>query len=100
VKKRTTLAAVVAVAASTLGVPIVATGDCILNAKSKTSYVILDSHTILLKGGIGNDILIKSFAFFNTASQVTVLKDSFCDFETAVLYVDGQTVDAQQVKGL
>lgn len=81
-------------------VPALALGDCILNAKSKTSYVILDSHTILLKGGIGKDILIKSFAFFYATSQVTVLKDSFCDYESAVLYVDGQVIDAQQVKGL
>jgi hypothetical protein len=77
-----------------------AVADCILNAKSKTTYEVLDSHTILLKGGIGNAILVKSFAFFHSSSQVTVLKDSFCDFESAVLYVDGEVVDAQQVKGL
>jgi hypothetical protein len=77
-----------------------ANADCVLNAKSKTSYMVLDSHTILLKGGIGKDILIKSFAFFYSTSQVTVLKDNFCDFESSVLYVDGQVVDAQQVKGL
>jgi hypothetical protein len=74
--------------------------DCILNAKSKTSYVVLDSHTIILKGGIGKDILIKSFAFFYSSSEVSVLKDSFCDYESAVIYADGEVVDAQQVKGL
>ena len=72
--------------------------DCIYGAKSKMSYVVLDSHTILLKGGVGKDILIKSFSFFYSTSQVTILKDSFCDYESAVLYVDGATVDAQQVK--
>jgi hypothetical protein len=77
-----------------------ANADCILNAKSKTTYVALDSHTILLRGGIGRDILIKSFAFFYSTSQVTVLKDNFCDYESSVLYVDGEAVDAQQVKGL
>lgn len=77
-----------------------ASAGCILNAKSKTSYVVLDSHTILLKGGIGNDILIKSFAFFYSTSQVSVLKDNFCDYESSVLYVDGQVVDVQQVKSL
>jgi|GEM_PF-1893698 len=74
--------------------------DCILSAKSKTSYVILDSHTLILKGGIGKDVLVKSYHFFNSASQITVLKDSFCDYESAVLYVDGEVVDAQQVKSL
>ena len=75
-----------------------ANADCIFGAKSKTSFVILDSHTILLKNGPGKDILIKSFSFFNSGSSVSVLKDSFCDYESAVLYVDGQVVDAQQVK--
>ena len=74
-----------------------ANADCVISAKSKRSYVVLDSHTIMLKNGIGADIIIKSFAFFNTASQLTVLKDSFCSFENAVLYVDGEVVDVQQV---
>ena len=75
-----------------------ANADCVFGAKSKMSYVVLDAHTILLKNGPGKDILIKSFAFFNTASSLTVLKDSFCDYESAVLYLDGQVVDVQQVK--
>jgi hypothetical protein len=72
--------------------------DCVYGAKSKMSFVILDSHSILLKNGPGKDILIKSFSFFNSGSTVTILKDSFCDYESAVLYVDGNVVDAQQVK--
>jgi hypothetical protein len=71
----------------------------VVGAKLATSYVVLDSHTIILKGS-GNGILIKSFSFFNTASNGSILKDSFCDFESAVLYVDGEVVDVQQVKKL
>lgn len=77
-----------------------AQADCVLNAKSATKFQLLDNHTILLSGGISGSILIKSFAFFSPGSQVTVLKDNFCDFEEAVLYVNGETVDAQQVKQL
>ena len=77
-----------------------ATADCVYGAKSKTSYVFLDNHTILLKGGYGRDILIKSFSFFYSSSEVTVQKDDFCDYESTVLYVDGETVDAQQVKSI
>lgn len=91
---------VAAIGAALLLSMTTARADCVLNAKSKTSYVVLDSNTIILKGGIGKDILIKSFSFFYSSSQVTVLKDSFCDYESAVLYVDGQVVDAQQVKGI
>ena len=72
--------------------------DCVVGAKMALSYVVLDSHTIILK--VSNGILIKSFHFFNTVSSVSVLKDSFCDYESAVLYVDGEVVDVQQVKRL
>ncbi|MGQ7939142.1 hypothetical protein [Paraburkholderia sp. D1E] len=72
--------------------------DCVIGAKGATKYQVLDNHTILLSGGISGSILIKSFTFFTSSSQVAVLKDDFCDFEDAVLYVDGETVDAQQVK--
>lgn len=72
--------------------------DCIMNAKSATKFQILDNHTILLSGGLSGAILIKSFAFFQVTSQVSVLKDDFCDFESSVLYVDGEVIDAQQVK--
>lgn len=77
-----------------------ALADCVYGAKDKTSYVVLDSHTIVLRGGYGGDILIKTFAFINSSSSVTVLKDSFCSYESSVLYIDGQTVDANDVKKL
>ena len=77
---------------------LTAKADCVFGAKGKASFVILDSHTILLKNGPGRDIVIKSFSFFYSGSSVSVLKDSFCDYESAVLYVDGQVVDAQQVR--
>ena len=74
--------------------------DCVYGAKSKTQYVVLDSHTILLKGGIGSDILIKSLSFFSKNSELTILKDSFCSYDTAVLYVNGEVVDVSVVKKL
>ena len=77
-----------------------ANADCVIGAKSKTNFQIIDSHTILLSGGIGKNIIIKTFSYFTNNSTVTVLKDSFCDYENAVLYVDGDVVDAQQVKSI
>jgi hypothetical protein len=74
--------------------------DCVINAKLKQKFVILDAHTVVLTGGIGPDILIKTFAFFTGRPNLTVLKDSFCSYESAVLYVDGEVVDAQEVKDL
>lgn len=72
--------------------------ECVLNAKSKVSFQVIDSHTIMLTGGLGKGIIIKTFAFLTSVSKVTVLKDDFCDYESAVLYVDGEVIDVQQVK--
>lgn len=77
-----------------------AAADCVVGAKLSLQFIVLDEHTIILKNAGGHDILIKSFAFFYPTSQVTVLKDSFCDYASAVLYVDGQAIDAQEVKNL
>ena len=77
-----------------------ASADCVFGAQAKTSFIVLDNHTIVLTGGYGSKILIKTFAFLNRGSQLTVLKDSFCSFESAILYVDGEVVDANQVTNL
>jgi hypothetical protein len=74
--------------------------DCVVGAKLALSYVILDQNTLILKNAGGHDILIKSFAFFYPGTSITVLKDSFCDFATAVLYANGETIDVQEVKNL
>jgi hypothetical protein len=71
--------------------------DCVYGAKDKTKYTVIDSHTIILQGGYGSEILIKTYAFINRNSEITVLKDNFCSFESAVLYIDGEVVDANQV---
>lgn len=72
--------------------------ECVIGVKGSTKYQVIDSHTLILTGGYGGTFLLKSFSFFQPTSQVTVLSDSFCDFASAVLYVDGQKVDVQQVK--
>ena len=85
------------VAVAIAAVAFNANADCVYGAKEKTSFVVLDSHTIILKGGYGNDILIKTYSFINSYSSITVLKDSFCSYDSAVLYVDNETVDVNQV---
>jgi hypothetical protein len=76
-----------------------ASAGCVVGAKMATTFTVLDSHTLILHSGSHN-IMIKTFAFFYPSSSITVLKDSFCSFESAVLYIDGQVVDAQQVEKL
>ena len=71
--------------------------DCVYGAKAKTSYQVLDSKTLMLKGGYGSNIIIKTYSYFYSSSSVQVLKDSFCSYDNAVLYIDGEVVDAQQV---
>lgn len=78
----------------------VAVADCVYSAKSSTSFQMLDPNTIWLRGGGHGGIIVKTFSFIYTPSDVQVLKDDFCDYEGAVLYIDGEVIDAQTVKSL
>jgi len=89
-----------AAAAILMGCAVTANAECVVGAQSAITFRVLDTHTIVLSGGPSGAILIKSFAFFNTSSSVSVLKDDFCDFDSNVLYVDGEAVDVQQVKSI
>ena len=77
-----------------------ALADCVFSAKDKTKFSRLDNHTIVLSGGIGSDMILKTYCFIYQSSSVTVLKDSFCSYEGAVLYVDNQVCDVNQVEKL
>ena len=73
--------------------------DCVVGASMALSFNILDNSTIILNGP--SKILIKTYCYcFYAGTTVTVLKDSFCSYEHAVLYVNGTAVDAQDVKRL
>ncbi|QFR42875.1 hypothetical protein [Sulfurimonas xiamenensis] len=72
--------------------------DCVYGAKDKTNFVVLDSNSIVLKGGYGSDILIKTYCYIYSSSDVQILKDDFCDYESAIMYIDGEVCDANQVK--
>ena len=75
----------------------VSQADCVYGAKDKTSFQVLDGNTLMLKGGYGSNIIIKTYSYFYSSSNVQVLKDSFCSYDSAVLYIDGEVVNAQQV---
>jgi hypothetical protein len=71
--------------------------DCVHGAKDKKKFTVVDSHTVSLGGGTGPEIIIKTHTAVDASAAITVLKDSFCSHETAVLLVDGETVDATKV---
>ena len=71
--------------------------DCVYFAKSKTTFTILDSRTLMLSGGTGPDIIIKVYVTLTSASKITVLKDDFCSHDTNVLYIDGRLESVGQV---
>ncbi|MFM0236187.1 hypothetical protein [Paraburkholderia sediminicola] len=86
-----------AVCCIALVIPSSGFADCVIGAKSKTTFSVLDSHTVILKGGYGPSIIVKTLSFVHTSSSLTVLKDDFCSSENAVLYIDGDVADAGQV---
>lgn len=77
----------------------VAHADCVFGAKNKTSYVVVDSNTIILKG-YGSDILIKTYSYISSFSNVMVLKDSFCSYGSNVLLIDGSPASVSDVTSL
>ena len=77
-----------------------ALADCVFGAKDKTSFNRIDNHTIILSGSIGSDMILKTYCFIYQSSSVTVLKDSFCSHESAVLYIDNEVCDVNQVDKL
>jgi hypothetical protein len=74
--------------------------ECVAGTKSKTTFRVIDGHNILLSGGYGPEIFIKTFDYFNQYSRVEILMDSFCDYQTGVLYIDGRIVNVNEVKVL
>jgi hypothetical protein len=98
--KPTTHCLIIIIAILFLVIVSSAGADCVYGGKSKTSFTRLDSHTIVLNGGYGPKMLIKTFCFIYTSSEVSILKDNFCSYENAVLYVDGEVCDAQSVQTL
>lgn len=81
---------------------IVSNADCVYGAKDKTKFKIIDEKTILLTGGYGKDILIKIYDYYTIQSyaRVTVLKDSFCSYDSKVLLIDKRVTDVAEVTGL
>lgn len=77
-----------------------AKADCIYGAKTKTNFSMIDSHTAILKGGVGPDLLIKTMDFIYSGSSILVLKDSFCDYDDSAIYIDGNTINLTQVRRL
>lgn len=74
--------------------------ECVLGQSTATGFRVLDPHTFVLMGGVAGYTMIRTFAFLQPSSNVAVAKDSFCDFESGTLVVDGQRIDIQEVKHL
>jgi hypothetical protein len=73
---------------------------CVYGAKSKSAFIVLDNHTFVLKGGYGSDILVKTYAYVRRNSEITVLKDSFCSYDSSAIYIDGELAALKQVERL
>lgn len=88
----------IAIAAALVLASSVARADCAISASTATHVQVIDQHILVLWGGAAGAIMIKSFEFFYPTSQIGVLKDSFCDFATDVIALDGRSINVQEVK--
>lgn len=75
----------------------VASADCVFLAQAKHDIVLLDRHTVLLTGGLGGDVILKTFAGIDRRSEIIVIRDNFCSFTPSVLLVDGELVSVGRV---
>ena len=71
--------------------------DCVVGAMASTKFTRLNNKTIVLSGGYSDDIIIRTSCLIRRNSEIAILKDSFCNASKAVLYVDGQECDAEDV---
>jgi hypothetical protein len=71
--------------------------DCVEGALTKSKFNRMNNHTIALTGGYGEAIVIRTSCRINRKSAVSILKDSFCNDDKAVLHIDGKDCDAEKV---
>ena len=71
--------------------------ECVEGALTKSKFNRMNSHTIALTGGYGEAIVIRTSCRINRKSTISILKDSFCDDDKAVLHIDGKDCDAEKV---
>ena len=84
--------------ALTIGMTSAAMADCIYDAKSATSYRLINSNTVMFTDAYGNGFIIKTYDYLTSyPSEVYVIKDDFCSYEDDVIVWDGEVIDAQEV---
>jgi hypothetical protein len=77
-----------------------ASAECIFGASNLTNVYILDSNRLILYGGFGDPIYIKTFYPLTKGARVAVLKDSFCDYDSEAISINGTVIPVQVVKKL
>jgi hypothetical protein len=71
--------------------------ECVEGALTKSKFNRMNSHTIALTGGYGEAIVIRTSCRINRKSTISILKDSFCNDDKALLHIDGIDCDAEKV---
>ena len=77
-----------------------ANADCIYNAKSVTSYRLINANTVLFESYY-NSFIVKTYSYLTSyPSEVYFIKDSFCSYASDVFVWDGEVIDVSEVKKL
>ena len=75
--------------------------DCVYDAKECQSYQLINNNTFVLKDCYSsNDILIKTYCYIYESSEITILKDEFCSYDSNVIVIDGEVCDVNEVEFL
>ena len=76
--------------------------DCVYDAKSKTSYRVLETGygaKIYFSGGYGPDFVVKlsGSIYSKSLNGIYFIKDDFCSYEDNVLVIDDEVFGVQTV---
>jgi hypothetical protein len=83
-----------------MAVPFLAQADCVV-LSSITGYTVSDYHNILIYRGDTPIALIKTFDFISNGSELRLLKDVVCSYDSSVFLLDGnEVIDVNDVKKL
>lgn len=75
--------------------------DCVYNAKQCQTYQLINNNTIILKDCYGsNDIIIRTYCYLYNYSEILILKDEFCSYDSNVIVIDEEVCDVNEVEFL
>ncbi|AOI92086.1 hypothetical protein [Burkholderia pseudomultivorans] len=77
-----------------------ASAECVVSQSTATHVQVIDSGTLLIYGGAAGHTMMRSLTPLLPGGQFAIGKDSFCDFDSSALFMNGQPILIQEIRHL